>query len=351
MTSYGEARLQGAPLANMMDDLTTTSGLILAYGLIAMIGGTVDTAGAAFGVDAAPDINGSEGVFPPILLLLANLTVSIFGLLSVILGFQYLVSRWGSKFSALMGLAITLAAWFPFLVTVSFISYQAHFENVYGGAGPLQIPEEASTGVINSVALLGILGFWGYAGTVSALTFLQWKMYRFFAGAASTYSASYYRSRNGYYGFLSLMVGCVQIALGAISLQEFGSGPLAAPVVTGPFFIRYPELSILVGACQIPLGFYIMYRSTTAGVGPSTGNKDSGLFFFQVAAWSVYLISMGAQVYGQVALAASNAPALFIRNVIGFAMFPLYLDVMAHTTPENVTADMFSTSKTLHAGM
>lgn len=47
-----------------------------------------------------------------------------------------------------------------------------------------------------------------------ALTFLQWKMYRFFEGGASTYSASYYRSRLGYYGFLSLMVGTVQLALG-----------------------------------------------------------------------------------------------------------------------------------------
>ncbi len=39
-------------------------------------------------------------------------------------------------------------------------------------------------------------------------------MYRFFEGGASTYSASYYRSRMGYYGFLSLMVGCLQVALG-----------------------------------------------------------------------------------------------------------------------------------------
>ena len=47
-----------------------------------------------------------------------------------------------------------------------------------------------------------------------ALTFLQFKMYRFFEGAASTYSAAYYRSRLGYYGFLTLMVGALQVALG-----------------------------------------------------------------------------------------------------------------------------------------
>ncbi|CAM9235177.1 unnamed protein product [Scytosiphon promiscuus] len=354
MTSYGEARLTGSPHANLVDDLTTVSGLILAYGIIVIIGGTVDLAGAAGGGDRSNDWNGSDGVFPPIVLLLAQLTVTTFGLVSVFLGFQYVACRWGSKTSSLIGLMATLAAWFPFLVTVSLISFQAHHENVGGGAGPLQIAHPTITvskGEINSIAVIGILGFWGYAGTVSALTFLQWKMYRFFEGAASTYSASYYRSRLGYYGFLSMMVGALQISLGAYIKSMFGWGQLPAPVVTGPFFVLWPEISIAVGICQFLFGILILYRSTTPGVGPSTGNKDPGLFMFQMVAWSVFLISMGAQVLGQVSLNASNAPALFIRNVVGFAMFPIYLDVLAHTTPENVTPDMFSTAKTMGSGV
>ncbi|CAM9302087.1 unnamed protein product [Ectocarpus sp. 12 AP-2014] len=351
MTSYGEARLMDSPRANLVDDLTTTSGLILAYGIIVIIGGTVDlTAASAEGVDW----NGSDGVFPPIVILLAQLTVTLFGLVSMFLGFQYVACRWGSKATSLFGLGITLAAWFPFLTTVSLIAFQADHGNVGGGAGPLQILHptiSVSQGEINSIALMGILGFWGYAGTVSALTFLQWKMYRFFQGGASTYSASYYRSRLGYYGFLSLMVGALQIALGSFVEGMFGWGQLPAPVVSGPFFILWPELSITVGICQVLLGFYILYRSTTPGVGPSTGNKDSGMFMFQVVAWSVFLISMGAQVLGQVSLAASPMPALFIRNVVGFALFPIYLDVLSHTTPENVTPDMFTMSKTVGSGI
>ncbi|CAN0314422.1 unnamed protein product, partial [Ectocarpus sp. 13 AM-2016] len=174
------------------------AGLILAYGIIVIIGGTVDlTAASAEGVDW----NGSDGVFPPIVILLAQLTVTLFGLVSMFLGFQYVACRWGSKATSLFGLGITLAAWFPFLTTVSLIAFQADHGNVAGGAGPLQISHptiSVSQGEINSIALMGILGFWGYAGTVSALTFLQWKMYRFFQGGASTYSASYYRSRLGY---------------------------------------------------------------------------------------------------------------------------------------------------------
>ncbi|CAN0127243.1 unnamed protein product, partial [Ectocarpus fasciculatus] len=254
MTSYGEARLMDSPRANLVDDLTTTSGLILAYGIIVIIGGTVDlTAASAEGVDW----NGSDGVFPPIAGLLAQLTVTLFGLVSTFLGFQYLACRWGSKATSLFGLGMTLAAWFPFLTTISLIAFQADYGNVGGGAGPLQITHptvSVSQGDINSIALIAILGFWGYAGTVScasALTFLQWKMYRFFQGGASMYSASYYRSRLGYYGFLSLMVGALQIALGAYIEGMFGWGQLPAPVVAGPFFILWPELSITVGVCQV----------------------------------------------------------------------------------------------------
>lgn len=67
------------------------AGLILAYGIIVSIGGVTDLAGAAMALDIAPDIGGSEGVFPPIVILLAQLTVTIFGLVSIFLGFQVCV--------------------------------------------------------------------------------------------------------------------------------------------------------------------------------------------------------------------------------------------------------------------
>lgn len=67
---------------------TAGAGLTLAYGLIVLIGGTVDLAGAAGGGHASNNWGGETGVFPPILLLLAQLTVTTFGLVSVVLGFQ-----------------------------------------------------------------------------------------------------------------------------------------------------------------------------------------------------------------------------------------------------------------------
>lgn len=141
MTSYGEARLTGSPRANLVDDLTTVSGLIIVFGLLAGIPGVRDLIGAAAeNVDWEGDPG--NGVFPPILGLLANLVVALFGLVSVFLGFQYLVGKWGSKASALFGLGITLAAWFPFLVTIALISFQADNENIAGA--PLLISYPAS---------------------------------------------------------------------------------------------------------------------------------------------------------------------------------------------------------------
>lgn len=134
MTSYGETRMMGSPRANLMDDLTQVAGLILAFGLMVSIVAVHDL------VDVAAenvDWNGSDGVFPPIVLLLAQIVVTLFGLVSVFLGFQYLASKWGSKFGALVGLAVTLAAWFPFLVTIAYIAFQANNNNP---TGPLTIP-------------------------------------------------------------------------------------------------------------------------------------------------------------------------------------------------------------------
>lgn len=153
MTSYGEARLTSAPRANLVDDLTTVSGLVLAYGLLVFIPGTMDLIGASA---ENVDWNGADGVFPPILGLLANLVVTLFGMSSVFLGFQYLSCRWGSKAGSLFGLGITLAAWFPFSVTIALIAFQAHHKNISTGA-PLFIPYDVSTSEVG-VGLVGWVG-------------------------------------------------------------------------------------------------------------------------------------------------------------------------------------------------
>ncbi len=82
--------------------LPIVTGLILAYGVIVIVGGTRDLAGAAGGGDRSNDWLGDpdNGVFPPIVGLLAQLTVTMFGLVSVFLGFQVCVRAYGARLSS-----------------------------------------------------------------------------------------------------------------------------------------------------------------------------------------------------------------------------------------------------------
>lgn len=139
MASYGVARLTADPKSNFIDDMTTTAALTLMVGIIAFVFGTFNLIGVA-----AEDVDwdGEDGVFPPILLLLANVVQTLFGLVSVFIGFQYVACKWGSTWSSLLGLGVTLAAWFPFLVQIALIGFNADNEII--GGGPLTIPFEVT---------------------------------------------------------------------------------------------------------------------------------------------------------------------------------------------------------------
>lgn len=152
MASYGDVRLTGTPRANIVEDLTTVSGLIITFGLLAFVPGTLSL------IDMAAenvDWDGDDDVFPPILRLLASITVMLLGMSSVFLGFQYLVCKWGTKASSLFGLGITLAAWFPFTVQVAFIAFQAHHKNIT--APPLITFPDSTDGEVSKATLLSLL--------------------------------------------------------------------------------------------------------------------------------------------------------------------------------------------------
>lgn len=148
MTSYGVTRLTADPKNNFIDDMTTTAALTLMVGIFPFVLGTVGLVGVVVAVnddsdgEDGVDWDDSDGVFPPMVLLLANIVQTLFGLISIIIGFQYVACKWGSKMTSLIGLAITLAAWFPFLVQIALIGYNANQENL--GEGPLVIAFEAT---------------------------------------------------------------------------------------------------------------------------------------------------------------------------------------------------------------
>ena len=60
-----------------------------------IVGGTPNLAGSAGAGDRSNNWSGDgpNGVFPPIIMLLAQLTITLFGLVSVFLGFQVCGAR------------------------------------------------------------------------------------------------------------------------------------------------------------------------------------------------------------------------------------------------------------------
>lgn len=57
---------------------------------------------------------------------------------------------------------------------------------------------------------------------------------------------------------------------GVFVQDKFGDGQLTGPVVSGPFFILFPEISIAVGVCQVR---YKIHNSTTCAVVRSASEK------------------------------------------------------------------------------
>lgn len=188
MTSYGEARLTAAPRANFVEDVTQVAGLTVIFGLFALVPNIINLSSEA--EDQSNSVwegDGENGTFPPIARLLGFMTVSLFGLVSIFVGFQYLVCKWGSKLTSLLGLGITLAAWFPFLVIVSFVLYQADFQNV-GGGGPLQISPDSYNPTSNQVP------------RVSSVVSVFWELGRLFSGAGKYEAVDAVRNNCGGWG-------------------------------------------------------------------------------------------------------------------------------------------------------
>ncbi|CAM9558210.1 unnamed protein product, partial [Choristocarpus tenellus] len=196
-----------------MEDMSQTSGMILLFGILAFVPAVVDLIGSS-----AEDVdwNGSDLVFPPIVVLIGNIIRVVFGMTSIFIGFQYTVCRWGSKLTSTFGLMITMAAWFPFAATIVNIIFNADKELT--AAPPLVIPPDAyspTRAEVRSIASDGsnvppphlLLD-------AGALTFLHWKNWKFYSGESYVYNAGYYLSRQLYYGTIVIMEGIAQLAFG-----------------------------------------------------------------------------------------------------------------------------------------
>lgn len=340
-TTYGDNRVSGQPYFDYTKEMSMTAGLLCLYGLLNLIPGVYDLVVST--VDGQ-DWSGNEDVYPPVVLHLAALIQVVFSLVSMAVGFQYLVSgancvMW-SKLSALL----SVLSLFTLAVKVSYIGFLADKEP------SIFISQSASDKENRSIATLGILGYVAYAATnFGALVHLNFKMWKFQVEAWDPYNRRFYNVLLKFFGFLTLLAGTVQLALGAYIFDKVGKERLVFPIVVGPYFVTYSEVSMAFACFQVLLGFCILWRAMMRP--ESEGHRARGLMCFQSFAWFVLVFSICAQVLTQSGMIRVFDPAIangFASQltclVVGLGLFPIYLDAMYYTSPETVDNASFTQS-------
>lgn len=318
-------------------EVRQTAGLALFFGTMAILSACI---GIAEVTDIGQKWAGNSLTFPPIALLLANLTQALFGLTNIGVGLAWLVSGKGSVTWSFFSMVVTYAAWFPFLTVISLISFTG--DNYPQAPQPfIPMTLEPTTTDVNAVTTLAALGFIAYgANLVGALTFCATKLFRAHSVAGVTaYTRAYYASRQTYYGFLTVLAGVVQLALGAYVQDKFGSDRLLEPIAAGPFTVTYSQASIAMGVLVTLQGGLLMARSFM-----SRDSKVATGVAFDWWSVFVYVTVLAVQVLTQVAVAPTPAAgrASTVFETLALAVFPVYLDIKSRSAPEAFPSDFYS---------
>lgn len=316
-------------------EVKETSAFLLFFATVPLIGAVQSIAEIS---DDNVNWEGDSLTFPAIALLLANLVVVLFCLANIGVSVNFLLGK-GNFFWSVLAAALAYTSWFPYLVTIAFLIFTV---SNFPEAGQPFIPSsyDPSETEVERVGGFAIVGFMAYAAnSIGALTFFATKLARFQREEQLTvYNAGYYKSRQAYYGFLTLLAGLVQLILGAYVDNKFGDGRLTDPISAGPYFVQYPAGAIVVGAILILHGLLLIFRSLL-----SASKNASGDLFDTWSAFT-FVAALGIQILLQTAPgpAAYAAGVGNIYNVLSLTIMPFYLDRKARLTPAMLESGFFS---------
>eukprot|EP00904_Undaria_pinnatifida_P004154 jgi/Undpi1/1373/HiC_scaffold_11.g04765.m1 len=356
MSTYGDSRFMGfEPFPSFTREMSMTAGLLCLFGMINLVPGVYDL---VLATTDGQDWSGGEDVYPPVVLLLSALIQVAFSLISMAVGFQWLVSGGGCAKTTSMSAMFSLLSFFTFAVTISYISFQAAKENF------AFIPNvfSPSTSENRSVASLFAIGYIAYAANnFVALVHLNFKMCKFQSEKWTGFNRAYYQKMLAFFGFLTLLAGTVQLALGAYIYDKVDTERLDVHIegdeISGPYRITYSEVAMTFAVFQVILGFFILARAMQKPA--DNGAEDAkGLKAFQTYAWFVLIFSICAQVLTQLSMehdligntTRHGFAAQAVAYVVGLGLFPIYVDTMYYTTPETVEQGHFNCNAPWKAG-
>ncbi|CAM9174017.1 unnamed protein product [Ectocarpus sp. 12 AP-2014] len=352
-SGYGDNRLLGLdPFGRYTKEMSVTAGMLCLFGFINLVPGVYDL---CLSTIDGQDWSGDSDVFPPVVRHLAALIQITFSIVSMAVGFQYLVCGGACSHWTMISLFCSSFSLFTFAVSVAytgFLSAKESFDFIPFEYG-------ASTSENRSVASMIAIAYVAYAiNNFFALVHLNYKMFMYQSDQWVGFNRGFYKMALMFVGLLTLLAGTVQLALGAYVFDKVDedrlSSPLGAIFLSGPLLVTYSRLAMAFGAFQLVLGCYIMFRATQASPRqkPSSGSGENakGLQAFQFAAWFVLVLSICIQVLSQVTMSSTSTnnvnghagfAAQAVAYVVGLGLFPMYLDAMYYTTPETIDQNDF----------
>ncbi|CAM9479442.1 unnamed protein product [Scytosiphon promiscuus] len=352
-SGYGDNRFLGLePFGRYSHEMSVTAGMLCIFGIINLVPGVYDL---CLSTTDGQDWSGDSDDYPPVVVHLAALIQILFSIVSISVGFQYMVcgamdSKW-----TMLSLLCSFFSLFPFAVAIShigFLSAERTYDFIPVGFNP-------SKSETRSVASLIALGYIAYAANnFLALVYLNFKMFKYSCGEWTGFNRGFYKKALMIFGFFTMLAGVVQLALGVYVYDKVEDDlvrpPLGFGLTSGPFFVTYSRMAIAVGSFQFILGCCIIVCAAQKPCGGS-GENAVGLKTFQSAAWLVLLLGISTQVLSQVttsstALTDDYALAGYATQatayVVGLGLFPIYLDGMYYTTPETIERHDFSSNAT-----
>ncbi|CAB9502546.1 expressed unknown protein [Seminavis robusta] len=255
------------------------------------------------------------------------------GVASVIVGFAACTMDSSHIIVTTVLTAINQLCWIPYITDMTNVGKMASSDPAKQGLVPAgHNPTETDVKFVASIGVIAIACY-GFA-YVGSLSFMAFGLHSMNTGKYDQRPSGYYKGRLTFYSLVLTIGGGAQLALGAYSAAEFGTGALEEGRIRAAMLIvNYPVVSILVGSIQVLHGLWGIARS----FGVHSGPRDN---IYQLSLAGQWLIVLCFQDIMQLAYFPLNVMTPMAAGIaaisFGINMMPAYLDAKMRNTPEEI---------------
>ena len=273
--------------------------------------------------------------------LVGNLIALTMGLLGISVSWAELVHDTFHPQVSFGIMVFEIAAFIPYFTDLAMIGKMANTGTAFIPA--FYTPSESQVWFVGAMGMMGAATF--CLSLFGSYALLATALYAYHASTAESpepvqkYNAGYFRGRLIFYSAVMWIAGFAQLALGAFVIQNFGNGPLPAPVTVAMFMVNFPEICVFVGLVYMLNAMYGIYR----GLNQQTDSYFAMTMWFQLLC-TIILMVLVQTSYAPGGAMAQATPTL-ASLTLGVSLTPIFLDSMARSMPEEFTVDYYFTDK------